>query len=133
MSRPEALDLQRTFAPGFESAGEARRFACDAARSLGVVDAADSLDRIEMLVGELAVNAVLHGRTQYSVSVSAPAPGVIRIELSDGNVELPRRKDSTGDDVLMHGRGLHLIDALADRWGVVSRTDGKSVWAEVRL
>jgi len=133
MSRPEALGLERTFAPGFDSAREARRFACEAARMLGVEDRSDGLDRVEALVGEMAVNAVLHGRTDYSVAVSAPRSGVIRIELSDGNHELPRRKSATGDDVLMHGRGLHLIDALADRWGVVSRADGKCVWAEVRL
>ena len=133
MSRPEALGLERTFAPGFDSARDARRFACEAARMLGVDDASDALDRVEALVGEMAVNAVLHGRTDYSVALSAPNAGVIRIDLSDGNRELPRQKTAVGDEVLMHGRGLHLIDALADRWGVVSRADGKSVWAEVRL
>lgn len=131
MSRQEPSSFERIFRPGFESAREARRFACDAARSFGLSDGAEDLDRIEMLVGEMAVNAVLHGRTDYSVAVSAPRAGVIRIELSDGNVELPRRKASTGEDILMHGRGLSLIDALADRWGVMSRSDGKCVWAEI--
>lgn len=82
-------------------------------------------------MGELAVNAVLHGRTEYTVTVTAPAAGTVRIEMCDGNAELPRRKAVTGDDVLMHGRGLALIDGAADRWGVVSRDDGKCIWAEV--
>lgn len=33
----------------------------------------------------------------------------------------------------MSGRGLHLVDALADRWGVSEgRWPRKTVWAEIR-
>ena len=128
MSRPDAPTYERTFMPVFTSAREARQFACDAARHLG---SSDDVDRVELLVGELAVNAVLHARTQYSLHVSAPRTGIIRVEMCDGNVDLPRRKAATGEDVLMHGRGLMLIDAVADRWGIVSRDDGKCIWAEI--
>ena len=36
-----------------------------------------------------------------------------------------------GDELLMHGRGMVLIEALAARWGVVPLASGKCVWVEV--
>ncbi|MFY4722853.1 hypothetical protein [Streptomyces sp. LaBMicrA B280] len=36
-----------------------------------------------------------------------------------------------GDDLLTNGRGLVLIDALAERWGTDLHRRGKQVWAEL--
>jgi anti-sigma regulatory factor (Ser/Thr protein kinase) len=128
MTRQEAPVFERTFQPVFESAREARHFAREAARALGGEDVVDS---VEMLVGELAVNAVLHAQTPFSVSLSVPRARVVRVEVCDENPDRPRLKAATGDDLLIHGRGLAVIDALAQRWGVVGRDGGKCVWAEV--
>ncbi len=51
----------------------------------------------------------------------------IRVEVSDVSTLSPTiREPSPGG-----GRGLRLVEALADRWGVESRPDGKVVWFEV--
>lgn len=128
MSLKGTLSFERRFPPEVDSARDARGFAREAVDRLGMGDFAD---RVESVVGELAVNAVLHARTDYSVKITAPRAGVIRVQLEDRNAEVPRRKETTGDDLLMHGRGLVLIDALVDRWGVIMSGDGKCIWAEV--
>ena len=122
------MRFERRFRPRTESARAARGFARKALEELGLVEHAD---RIELLVGELAVNAIFHARTLYSLVVSAPRPGTARLEMHDGTKDRPRRKVTTGEDVMTYGHGLTLIDATADRWGVVATDGGKFVWAEV--
>lgn len=54
----------------------------------------------------------------------------LRIEVSDPDVRsFPVLV--TGADGEEHGRGLVLVDALADRWGVVLRADSKATWCEL--
>ena len=111
------------FAPELHSARAARRFVADAL-------AADGLDAEVpvLLVSELATNAVLHARTEFLVRTHVRG-GRIRVEVEDYNTRAP---------VLVHtppeatsGRGLHLVQSLAEAWGVESHTDGKVVWFEV--
>ena len=129
MGRQESgVVIEQTFEPLFETARHARHFVREALRERGRSDVAE---RLEMLVGELAVNAVLHARTSYSVALRLQQTGLVRVDVCDGNTELPRKKVATGDDVLIHGRGIILIQALSTRWGVEPRHDGKCVWAEV--
>ena len=45
-----------------------------------------------------------------------------------GNV-VPRPRHADGDDT--NGRGLELVDGLADRWGWQAEGAGKSIWCEV--
>lgn len=122
--------FERCFEPVFDSAGQARRFARAAAADLGRVDASE---RIEALVGELSVNAILHAQTPYRLSISRPCNDVLRVEVFDANPDLPRIKPATGDDVLIHGRGMALIERLADRWGVLPGQGGKCIWVELGL
>ncbi|MDN0193715.1 ATP-binding protein [Streptomyces sp. S.PNR 29] len=92
------------------------------------------LDPAEHIVAELAANAVTHGRvpgrdfrlTLYVVG------GTLRIEVTDTRGDrLPHREHTTPDGE--SGRGLVLVEALADRWGVAhGPTPRKTVWAEVR-
>ncbi|WP_405560769.1 ATP-binding protein [Streptomyces sp. NBC_01180] len=60
---------------------------------------------------------------------SLPAGGV-RVEGADGWPQLPSA--AVGDELDEGGRGLVLVDALTDRWGVEPRRDGcgKTVWFE---
>ncbi|MFE9095987.1 ATP-binding protein [Streptomyces sp. NPDC007264] len=91
-------------------------------------------DAARHIVAELAANAVTHGRvpgrdfrlTLYMVD------GTLRIEVTDTRRErLPRlQQPAPGAE---SGRGLLLVDALADRWGVrEDRFPRKTVWAELR-
>ncbi|MFD9721718.1 ATP-binding protein [Streptomyces sp. NPDC059076] len=87
-----------------------------------------------IVLSELLTNAVRHARvpgrdieTRY-----LPLWRGVRIEVHDASDARPRLTvpavDATG------GRGLPLVAALSDAWGVASRTGpGKIVWAELTL
>ncbi|MEU1667651.1 ATP-binding protein [Streptomyces sparsogenes] len=84
-----------------------------------------------LVLSELVTNAVRHARvspgreieTRYLLQGES-----VRIEVHDASDEHPKLKvPSLGET---HGRGLVLVEALADRWGVTPRpVVGKSVWA----
>ncbi|MEV7284270.1 ATP-binding protein [Streptomyces sp. NPDC093252] len=92
------------------------------------------LDPAENIVGELTANAATHGRvpdrgfrlTLYTVG------DTLRIEVTDTlGDHLPRLTHPRLDHV--SGRGLFLVEALADTWGVSGGPyPRKTVWAEVR-
>ena len=91
------------------------------------------LSPAEQIVAELAANAATHGRvpgrdfrlTLYVVG------GTLRIEVTDTRGDrLPRPARPAPDAT--SGRGLLLVAALADRWGVIPGPHPrKTVWAEV--
>lgn len=84
----------------------------------------------ELLTSELVTNALLH--TDHDALVTATlATDRLRVEVRDfdGGDPRPRVPDA---DTGTHGRGLLLVEALADVWGVREHTVGKSVWFELR-
>jgi anti-sigma regulatory factor (Ser/Thr protein kinase) len=88
---------------------------------------ADLLDDIELVVSELATNAVRAGCVEFSVTVSADH-GLVRIAVTDAAEGTPTLMHAAFDDV--HGRGLAIVSALAGRWGVSPSGGEKQVWAE---
>lgn len=82
----------------------------------------------ELLVSELATNAVLHAGTAFRVAVHDGA-GTIRVEVSDGDPTVPELQHDSPDAIT--GRGLQIVDRIADRWGVSPSADGKAVWFEI--
>ncbi|WP_137988329.1 ATP-binding protein [Streptomyces vilmorinianum] len=89
----------------------------------------------EHVVAELATNAATHGRVtgrNFRLALLVDA-GTLRIEVTDTRGDdLPRLK-SPGADA-DSGRGLLLVGALADRWGVeLGPVPRKTVWAEIDL
>lgn len=91
------------------------------------------LDTAPQIVAELAANAATHGRvpgrdfrlTLYVVG------GTLRIEVTDTRGDRHPRLAPTDQDA-ESGRGLLLVDALADRWGVAPGPHPrKTVWAEL--
>lgn len=92
-------------------------------------------DPAALVVAELAANAVVHGRVtgrDFRLTLYAVA-GTLRIEVTDTRGDrLPRVGDADPDGA--SGRGLLLVDALADRWGVMpGLPPRKTVWAEIAL
>ncbi|MFE3740178.1 SpoIIE family protein phosphatase [Streptomyces sp. NPDC059096] len=103
-------------------------------------------DAIELAADELITNALLHTdggaavvvrvlpRTERSEPEAEPDGGRtgtgrrLRVEVEDGSSALPHRREA-GESGLS-GRGLLLVDELADDWGVESRGSGKCVWCE---
>ena len=87
------------------------------------------LDDAQLALSELVTNAVLHGREPLVVVLRLAADG-LRVEVRDGSPVSP--SFSLLDPTAVTGRGLLLISALCDRWGVEPRTGGKSVWFELQ-
>lgn len=88
----------------------------------------ETKDRLAVITSELVTNAVLHARTTIRVSVTA-APGRIRVDVSDSSTRPVVVK--TYGRAAPTGRGLHVVGALADRWGIDTTGDGKTVWFEL--
>jgi len=82
-------------------------------------------DTIELLISELVTNAVIHARSDVELTISEHGAR-IRVEVSDTNPQMPAIREPDAAS----GRGLRLVDALADRWGTIGRADGKTVWFE---
>lgn len=89
----------------------------------------------QQVVAELAANAVLHGRVpgrDFRLTLRLDTAGVLRIEVTDARgdrVPQLRDPDPAGAE---SGRGLRLVAAYAERWGVEAAPAGcKTVWAEL--
>ncbi|MET8214298.1 ATP-binding protein [Streptomyces hirsutus] len=97
----------------------------------------DLTERAELVVAELAANAVLHGRVPGRcfrlTLVLDPATDRLRVEVSDARGDLrplPRPTDTAPDPLPTGGRGLTLVAALADHWDTVPYPpSGKTVRA----
>ncbi|HZL74394.1 MAG TPA: ATP-binding protein [Propionibacteriaceae bacterium] len=75
-----------------------------------------------VVVSELVSNAMRHGGGCLELGLSTHEDQVT-VSAADGSAVIPRRRDP--DD---HGRGLRIIEAFSQRWGVESHEDGKHVW-----
>ncbi|MFE7120264.1 ATP-binding protein [Streptomyces sp. NPDC057654] len=92
------------------------------------------IDTAELLVSELATNAYRYSKTDAYVSVDW-IPHDLHVAVWDTGTGLPQRHAPTGEDE--HGRGLGLVQTVADSWGVQSRagdpdSPGKAVWFILR-
>jgi anti-sigma regulatory factor (Ser/Thr protein kinase) len=120
---------ERAYPPDDLSAATARR---DALRCLGEAGVEGSLlDDVQLVVGELVVNAVRHAATDFIVILEMGADH-IRVEVFDGGTQPPVMLASDLDAT--SGRGLVLVNALAGAWGhdtmPYKGSNGKTVWAE---
>jgi anti-sigma regulatory factor (Ser/Thr protein kinase) len=110
--------------PEAASVGAARRFAAQAKWS----GAERQQDRLAVLVSEITTNAVLHARTEFSITVSS-AGNRIRVSVEDASAKLPIEKQYGPAEPT--GRGLKLVSSLASDWGVEVKPSGKVVWFEL--
>ena len=83
------------------------------------------------IISELATNAILHsasrdgGTFELGITVT---DGLVRIEVADaGSASTPGRTEDTND----YGRGLLIVEQLADKWGTDSHENGDTWWAEL--
>ncbi|MET9853449.1 ATP-binding protein [Streptomyces sp. NPDC006450] len=128
--RDSAVQFTAQLAATPLGARQARRLAVETLAGWGLPSEGPAL-----IVAELAANAVTHGRVPgrgFRIGLAVRG-GVLRIEVVDTRGDrIPGvREASEGSEA---GRGLVLVDALADRWGVDRGLPPcKSVWAEVDL
>lgn len=87
-----------------------------------------------LVASELVGNSVIHGRPGPDGRLAlrvAMSPRTIRLEAVDGGRRLTRPRPSfRSPERATGGRGLRLVDALSDRWGVRSGRP-TIVWAEL--
>ena len=117
---------RRRFPPTAASVRAARAYTTAALRK-GNAEAA-AIDDVALVVSELATNAVKHAGTAFDVAVQTD--GQIRVDVTDESprrVPIARRVGPTS----ITGRGLRIVEALCDRWGVDVRDGHKVVWCEI--
>ena len=83
-------------------------------------------DVTELLTSELVTNVVLHVGEPMTVRAIREQPDVFRIEVTDLSPVAPQLRRAGPEDEC--GRGLAIVDALADDWGTRISEDGKTVW-----
>ncbi|MEU3744124.1 MULTISPECIES: SpoIIE family protein phosphatase [Streptomyces] len=107
---------------------DARAAVGQALRDWGLPELADDA---ELLTGELLVNVLLHteGGAVLTLEVLPEPVRRVRLSVQDRSSAWPRRR--TPGEAATSGRGLLLLDALASRWGVEPRGEGKAVWCEI--
>ena len=94
---------------------------------------ADALEDVQVIISELFTNVVLHvdqDGTEFGALIALARLGtMLRLEVHDSGqpMALPEEPDTTNEQ----GRGLWIVGALAERWGVEETPGGKCVWAEI--
>ncbi|WP_329129984.1 SpoIIE family protein phosphatase [Streptomyces sp. NBC_01476] len=136
------LIVRRSPDPGTERAPRMHAYVHQADPE-GLADARDALrqalrdwqlsdlaDDVELAAGELLVNVLLHteGGAVLTLEVLPEPVRRVRLSVQDRSSVWPRRR-SPGE-AATSGRGLLMIDAMAVRWGVEPRGEGKAVWCE---
>ncbi|MFE2017824.1 SpoIIE family protein phosphatase [Streptomyces sp. NPDC059499] len=92
----------------------------------------EQIDAAELLVSEMSTNVLVH--TDGDALLVAEVSGeqgerLLRVEVADASDELPHKRRP--GEMASSGRGLVLMEMLADTWGVDPRGEGKSIWFEL--
>jgi anti-sigma regulatory factor (Ser/Thr protein kinase) len=118
----------RTFAREMRSVPRARQFV-----KASIADVSDdTTERAALLVSELATNAIQHAHTDFVVRIEQAADEV-RVEVADTGGGTPELQ--LADPHATSGRGLRIVNALADTWGVdpSAMGTGKTVWFRIAV
>lgn len=119
--------VRRRFDAADKSVGAARRFV------LGIiVDApAEVRDSVALMVSELSTNSVVHASSGFDIGVDRSDRSVF-VSVNDRGVGIPVLRSPESSEP--HGRGLRIVDALADEWGISSaENEGNTVWFKISL
>ncbi|MFG2513257.1 ATP-binding protein [Streptomyces sp. NPDC048584] len=139
--------MQLEIRPDPAEVGRARRWARSRLAGSGLEADGPLAETLILLVSELVTNAVVHTGCAAVVRLSLPGvgpdaeasgpasgtgtgeEGVVRLEVADrsGRAPVPRCVDGEATG----GRGLALVDGLADRWGWSAEGAGKRIWCEL--
>ncbi|MEU5954975.1 ATP-binding protein [Streptomyces sp. NPDC047525] len=149
----QVLQVQLEVRPDPAEVGRARRWARSRLACSGIGVDEPLAETLILLISELVTNAVVHtgcpavlrmrlpdapdvtGKAAGASSASGAAgaagagPGTVRVEVADASACPPKQRHADGDAT--NGRGLELVDGLADRWGWQTEGAGKSIWCEV--
>jgi len=119
------LELRATLSAEPEQVAEARRLVAGYLREQGDDDGEVAV----LLTSELVTNAILYGRAPLELRAQADG-SALRVEVYDQATSPPMLQRDV-DLTEIGGRGLQLVDTLADRWGWAKHDYGKVVWFEL--
>lgn len=92
----------------------------------------ETIDLAELMVSELVTNALLHTGSPASLTLRHDLRGAhLSVGVEDGSTRHPQPRDT--DDSSLGGRGMHIVETVAERWWVAPRGDGKTVWADLAV
>lgn len=121
---PEAVPAVRRFVTAvLRTWDEEHRLSPDGRRGAESI-IADTL----LACSEMATNAVLHARSPFLLTLDRSAGGVV-VAVEDAGGGSATRQASA--PTALGGRGLAIVQSVADRWGCEPSAHGKVVWAVV--
>ncbi|MGH4029658.1 ATP-binding protein [Actinomycetota bacterium Odt1-20B] len=130
----QVLQVQLEVRPDPAEVGRARRWARSRLAVSGIEADEPLAETLILLISELVTNAVVHTGCPAVLRMRLPgvpedSTGTVRVEVADTSARPPSPRHA--DDEETNGRGLELVDGLADRWGWQPEGTGKSIWCEV--
>ena len=116
-------EVVQAFEATVETPAAVRRFLRDTMQTWNL----DGFGEVtELLTSELVTNVVLHVGEPMTVRAVREQPDLFRIEVTDPSMAAPQLRCAGPDDE--KGRGLAIVDAMADDWGTQFTDTGKTVW-----
>ncbi|MFH9606096.1 ATP-binding protein [Streptomyces sp. NPDC017448] len=131
----QVLQVQMEVGPDPAEVGRARRWARSRLAGSGIGEDEPLAETLILLISELVTNAVVHTgcpavlRMLFGSAGATGGAGTVRVEVADASDRPPLQRHAEGEDT--NGRGLELVDGLADRWGWLPEGRGKQIWCEV--
>lgn len=124
---PVPRRVRQRLEPTIHAPREARELVAEACLEWGLPGSAIAA---EVVASELVTNAVRHAGTDMELRVTL-RDQQLRVSVRDGEQRLARMQTPTEADD--HGRGLLIVDAVANAWGNLPVGGGKVVWASLKI
>ncbi|XKK58734.1 ATP-binding protein [Streptomyces sp. ARC32] len=128
--------MQLEVRPDPSEVGRARRWARSRLAGSGIRADEPLAETLVLLVSELVTNAVVHTGRSAVLRLVLPCAvtdetkdATVRLEVDDASDRAPVPRCAGGEAT--GGRGLALVDGLADRWGWSREGTGKRIWCEL--
>ena len=96
----------------------------------------DLAETAQLCLSELVTNAIVHAGTRCELRATLDTALTVAVRDRGGpasDAALVAAPDADPDPLRVHGRGLQLVDALADRWGSERDAVGTTVWFSLEL